>query len=86
MSALQDSQSLYYAEREIFLQQPKNVNDTGDFEGTVKGEWVALDSTGLGEVTYKNKIYKTKALGRKSIAKGTTVALTYANGVYFADW
>jgi len=86
MTALQDSLALYYAEREIFLQQPKNITDMGDFEGTVKASWARLNSDGIGEVVYKNKTYFVRPLGKKSIPKNTPVALTFANGIYFADW
>lgn len=86
MSALETSLALYQAERQIEADRPKDANAVGDFEGTVKGEWRKLLDSGLGRVRYKNKTYKAIPLGTKSIAKGTVVSLTFARGLYFADW
>lgn len=58
----------------------------GDFEGSVTGKWVKLDSTGAGAVEYNSKLYLTKPIGFTSIPKGTTVEMSYAKGVYYSKW
>tara|TARA_B100000035_G_scaffold182939_1_gene156206 strand:- start:1311 stop:1574 length:264 start_codon:yes stop_codon:yes gene_type:complete len=58
----------------------------GDFEGSVTGSWVRLDESGAGIVSYKGKEYKTKILGYASIPSGTKVELSYAKGLYYADF
>lgn len=86
MSILNDSIALFEAERQVFLGRPKNVNSVGDIESAVKAKWLRLSSSGLGEVEYNQKVYKTIPLGTKSIPRGTTVQMTFAKGVYFSDW
>ena len=58
----------------------------GDFEGSVTGKWVKLGSDGEGIVSYNNKQYVTKPMGFTSIAAGSPVILSHANGVYFSQW
>lgn len=86
MTVLDASKALFEAERQVFLERPSNVNDLGDIEGSAKATWVGLDENGLGDVTYRDKIYKTIPLGARSIARGTTVELSFAKGVYFSNW
>ena len=57
-----------------------------DFEGTVTGYWVKIDSNYGGVVEYNGKEYITKALGWTSITPGTPVTLTGANGIYYSNW
>lgn len=56
----------------------------GDFEGSVTGYWEKLDGDGVGIVSYKGRMYKTKLIGFMSLTKGTEVELTYAKGVYYS--
>jgi hypothetical protein len=58
----------------------------GDFEGSVTGIWIKLDESGAGIVAYGDKEYKTKRIGSASIPKGTSVELTFANGIYYSKW
>lgn len=59
----------------------------GDFEGSVAGIWVRLDSeNGAGIVTYNDKEYVTKPIGLTSIPAGTAVELTFGNGIYYSKW
>ena len=58
----------------------------GDFKGSVTGKWVRLDSSGAGIVEYNSKHYVTKLLGFTSVPAGTSVEVTYANGVYYSKW
>ena len=58
----------------------------GDFNGSVTGKWVKLDSTGAGIVEYNSKLYATKPIGFTSIPKGTAVEMSYAQGVYYSKW
>lgn len=58
----------------------------GDFAGSVTGKWVRLDQTGAGIVEYNSKNYTTKPIGFTSVAAGTAVEMTYANGVYYSKW
>ncbi len=57
-----------------------------DFSGSVAAYWVEVDSSGLGVCEYNGKKYKAIRQGGTSIFAGSLVTLTYANGVYFADW
>lgn len=86
MSVLTDSQNLFEAERQVFLERPSNVNEVGDIVGSAKATWVRLNDDGLGVVKYRNKRYKTIPLGARSIPRGTTVELSFAKGVYFSSW
>jgi hypothetical protein len=58
----------------------------GDFEGSVTGTWVELNSYGLGIVAYNQKQYTTRRLGVTSIPAGRAVQLTFANGIYYSNW
>lgn len=58
----------------------------GDFEGSVAGQWVKLSDNGAGVVSYNKKEYTTRPLGFTSVAPGTSVQLTHANGVYYSAW
>jgi len=58
----------------------------GDFEGSVTGYWQRLGQTGVGEVLYKGKVYNVKPIGFMSLAKGTEVELSHANGIYYAKF
>ena len=62
------------------------TNPNADFDGSVAGFWVEIDSTGLAVVEYKGKKYKAIRQGSTSLPAGSLVKLTYSNGVYFADW
>lgn len=86
MAALDSSIALFEAERQVFLERPKDVNASGDIEGSVKADWLRLKNTGYGVVRYRDKKYVTIPLGSRSIARGTPVEMTFANGVYFTKW
>ena len=58
----------------------------GDFEGSVTGYWVKLDSNGSGIVSYRNKEYRTKPIGFTSLPAGSEVELSHANGVYYSKF
>jgi hypothetical protein len=58
----------------------------GDFEGSVAASWVKLGTNGAGIVSYNKKEYTTRPTGFTSIAPGTSVMLTHANGVYYSNW
>ena len=57
-----------------------------DFQGTVTGFWVKIDSNYGGVVEYNGKQYVTKMLGWTTIRPGTPVALTGAGGIYYSSW
>jgi len=59
---------------------------SGDFSGSVTGTWIKLDESGAGVVAYGDKEYKTSKIGSASIPKGTSVELTFANGIYYSKW
>lgn len=58
----------------------------GDFEGSVTGQWIRLDTTGAGIVSYNGKEYVTKPIGFTSIEKGHAVELSFARGIYYSKW
>lgn len=58
----------------------------GDFEGSVTGQWKKLAQNGAGTVTYNGKDYETKPIGFTSIAAGTPVEVSHADGVYYSKW
>ena len=58
----------------------------GDFEGSVTGYWVKMDSSGSGIVSYLDKEYVCESIGFVSLPKGTPVELTFANGIYYAKF
>jgi len=58
----------------------------GDFTGTVEAFWVARYQDGSGRVKYNGKIYVASPVGFVSLPKGSLVELTFANGVYFANF
>ena len=59
---------------------------TGDFEGSVAGTWVRLAENGAGIVRYNDKEYVTKRIGFTSIPAGTSVELSFGNGIYYSKW
>ena len=58
----------------------------GDFEGSVAGSWVRLDSSGSAVVKYNDKEYYAKRIGFTSVPAGTAVELSFGNGFYYANW
>lgn len=58
----------------------------GDFEGSVTGYWVKLDTSGAGIVSYRNKEYRTKPIGFTSLPAGAEVELSHAHGVYYSKF
>ena len=75
------------AERLLQLERAEKGNVIeGDFEGSVTGYWVKLDSNGGGIVSYNKKIYITKPIGFTSLPAGTEVELSHANGVYYSKF
>jgi hypothetical protein len=58
----------------------------GDFEGSVTGRWIKLDSTGAGIVEYNSKQYVTKPIGFTSLPAGTAIEMSFAKGVYYSKW
>ena len=65
---------------------PGTTGVSGDFEGSVGGTWVRLAENGAGIVAYNNKEYTTKRLGFTSISAGTSVELSFGNGIYYSKW
>lgn len=53
---------------------------------SVRATWVRLDNSGAGIVSYQGKEYVVVPRGAASIPQGTTVMLSYADGLYFADF
>lgn len=86
MDPISLSIQLFEAERLVAAERPRNINDQPDFEGVVTATWLRLTNTGLGEVSYGNKTYKTVPLGPKSIKKGTKVLVNFAKGIYYSIW
>lgn len=75
------------AERLLDLERRDKGNYIeGDFEGSVTGYWVRLDSNGSGIVSYNRKEYVTKPIGFTSLPKGVEVELSHANGVYYSKF
>ena len=75
------------AERMLDLERRDKGNYIeGDFEGSVTGYWVRLDSSGAGIVSYNKKEYTTKPIGFTSLPKGVEVELSHANGVYYSKF
>lgn len=58
----------------------------GDFAGSVTGSWVELRYDGGGIVKYNDKEYVTVTIGFVSLPKGSTVEMTYANGIYYSKF
>lgn len=87
MALLNELLETSYANRVVDLER-RETKDLieGDFEGSVTGKWVKLDSTGAGVVEYKSKQYITQPLGFTSAPAGTMVELTFANGIYYSKW
>lgn len=67
-------------------RRQKGTSVKGDFDGSVAGSWVKLDSNGAGIVSYNGKEYTTIRLGFTSIPAGTAVELTFGNGYYYSKW
>lgn len=87
MDLLSSLQEISISERILQLERLDNGDVIpGDFEGSVKGSWVKLDSDGTGIVAYNDKQYKTKPLGLTSIPAGSDVELTHARGVYYSKY
>ena len=74
------------AERLTAINFREDPNAGGDFTGIVNATWVKLDSGGAGVVSYNDKEYRTQRIGTTSIPAGTSVALSYANGIYYSSW
>lgn len=64
----------------------KGVVIEGDFEGSVTGYWVRLESNGAGIVSYAKKKYATKPIGFTSLPAGAEVELSHANGIYYSKF
>lgn len=87
MSLLQDLQEKALAYRIDELERRESgARAKGDFEGSVTGYWQRLAQSGVGEVLYKGKVYSVKPIGFMSLAKGTEVELSHANGIYYAKF
>ena len=84
-SLIQEALQISQSERIVELERREN-SDIGDFEGSVSAQWVRLDENGLGVCEYKGKKYRTIRLGDTSLRAGTSVQLTYADGIYYSDW
>ena len=67
-------------------RRAEGARPKGDFDGSVTGYWLELTDRGVGLVTYKGKEYKTKPIGFVSVARGTEVELTHANGTYYSKF
>lgn len=78
---LQDSNRLYELER-----RADSFRIDGDFTGSVQGKWIRLDQSGAGIVRYKSKDYTVMTIGFVSLPSGTSVELSYAEGVYYAKF
>lgn len=87
MSLLANLRERSAAERLVQLERrEKGGYIEGDFDGSVTGHWVKLDSSGAGIVTYNRKEYVTKPIGFTSLPAGTEVELSHANGVYYSKF
>jgi len=64
----------------------KGVVIEGDFEGSVTGHWVRLETNGAGIVSYAKKEYVTKPIGFTSLPAGSEVELSHANGIYYSKF
>jgi len=64
----------------------KGVVIEGDFEGSVTGYWVRLETNGAGIVSYAQKEYVTKPIGFTSLPAGAEVELSHANGIYYSKF
>ncbi len=78
---LQASNRIYELER-----RADNFRIEGDFEGSVQGKWIKVDQSGAGIVRYKGKDYTAISIGFVSVPRGTSVELSYADGVYYAKF
>ena len=58
----------------------------GDFEGSVTGSWVELRDDAGGIVKYNDKEYVTVTIGFVSLPRGSTVEMSYANGIYYSKF
>lgn len=76
------------ANRLVYLEDKETGGGVkGDFDGSVGGTWVRLDSdTGAGVVSYNDKEYFTKRIGFTSIPAGTSVELSFGDGIYYSKW
>jgi hypothetical protein len=87
MALLDDLLEISVANRVVDLERldSKQLIE-GDFEGSVTGRWIRLDSTGAGIVEYNSKQYVTKPIGFTSLPAGTAVEMSFAKGVYYSKW
>lgn len=87
MSLLEEALKQNSAARVVELERRESgARAPGDFEGSVTGYWEKLDQSGVGLVLYKGKVYRVKPIGFLSLAKGTEVELSHANGIYYAKF
>ena len=87
MSLLNDLIQTSSAERLVQLERREKGNVIeGDFDGSVTGYWVRLDSSGAGIVSYRKKEYRTKPIGFTSLPSGVEVELSHANGIYYSKF
>jgi len=87
MTLLEQMLQIADAQRVVELERLDSKQQIeGDFEGSVTGRWVRLDSTGAGIVEYNSKQYVTKPIGFTSLPAGTAVEMSFAKGVYYSKW
>lgn len=87
MALIDDLKQVLVARRLVELERLESQQlIEGDFEGSVTGRWVRLDSTGAGIVEYNSKLYTTKPIGFTSLPAGTAVEMSFAKGVYYSKW
>jgi hypothetical protein len=87
MALLDDILNIAEAQRLVDLERlDLKQQIQGDFDGSVTGRWVKLDSNGAGIVEYNSKQYVTKPIGFTSLSAGTAVEMSFAKGVYYSKW
>ena len=87
MALLDDMLQIANAQRLVELERLELKQQIeGDFEGSVTGRWIRLDSTGAGIVEYNSKQYVTKPIGFTSLPAGAAVEMSFAKGVYYSKW
>lgn len=87
MNALNAAMQEHQARRMLEMERrSEGAEVRGDFEGSVKASWVRLDQGGAGIALYRGKEYKVRSVGFTSLPKGSIVELSYAKGVYFANF
>lgn len=86
MSAIEDSMQEYLTRRaEEIEYRATHGSIRGDFEGTVRGSWQGLDSTGTSFVSYRGRTYPVVSIGFTTLWKNAPVELTFSNGIYYAS-